>query len=613
MRFARLSTAGTLLALIGWGWLWLHPYYPPHEDVVLALYDTVSRGHLLFTISSPFLWGLLPLVVLLLWFLLQSTLRTGPTVRTTYGSAAYMRGIHARQRYGQQKQPLRLRLPALHLGKRRLFSRGARSSAPAPATLMLGTFQSVAIRLGERDQTENIILTAPVGAGKTSVIIVPNLLNEPGTRSLLVPDVKSELYRLTAGQVSQRHEIWRFAPAQATESLGYNPLAYIRGYEDAQELAHCWIENTGKSKDDFWPNAATKLLASTLMHLRVAEPAAPFSRVADILCGLSFEELQLLFQQSPSVEAREELASFFEYMGKNDKLVGALMTDIGTRFQLVRSVADVTARNDIDFRVMSERPIALYLSIPRRYAARYQPLLACFLMQAFLTWEEVAETSPGGRLPQTIIAYLDEFTNLGYIPNFSTYITTARHTRIALLLALQSFHQLDERYGRSVRETILANCKTHLLLPGAGLSECEYYSERIGDTTVQTTASARSRSGTAAWAASTYTTSWNTSETRRRLMTPEELRTLPPDKMLVLGASEAPLLVQTHPYFKNRQLARRVNLPIVRVQVSEETSVSPDAPTLAGDSGAPGASARIVNAAPDQHWHDDSPEEEWGG
>lgn len=572
MRNTRFLFASIGLALALWSWLWLRPYYNTHENVLIACYDMVARAHALFAPSSLFFWGELALVAALTWVLLRGSLAgSGLSGSKTFGQACPMHRHEAWKRYSNV--PLWARLPtSLRNRSSRLLSRW--SGRPAPALLTLGRYQGMVIRLSEQQQTENASVVGPVGAGKTSTLIIPNLLEEPGTRSLLISDVKSEGYRLTAGRISQRHEVWRFAPGNPQVSLSYNPLAAIQSYEDAQEFSRCWVENTGHSRDDFWPNTAIKMLTATVMHLRAAEPKAPFSRIGDIICGLSFGEIQLTFANSPSPEAQEEIVPFFEYMAMNEKLVASVMVDISTRFQLLRPFAAVTSRHDIDVRAMTQRPIALYLSIPRRYAARYQPLLACFMMQAFAAWEEIAEQSPTGRLPQGIVCYLDEFANLGFIPHFADYITTARHTGVSMLLAVQSFAQLDEKYGKAVKETILSNCKTHLVLPGAGLEETRYYSERIGDTTVRAVTTGQSRSGPAGWGPASYSTNWNTAEARRRLMTPEEIRTLPAQKMLVLGASAAPLIVTTLPYFQNRRLSRLVNLPVAHVQVTEEPASS---------------------------------------
>ena len=367
----------------------------------------------------------------------------------------------------------------------------------------------------------------------------------------LIPDVKKELVRLTAGYLSQFYEIQVFDPTDPANSLGYNPLAHIRNYDDCQEFAACWVDNTGKSKqEDFWANAAKTLLAATLMHLHVAEPSAPFSRVADILCISTFEQMKNLLQHSPAREVRNGTYSLFDYLALNPKTLGSLMTEMATRFELLKSetVQQVTASNEVSFKQMPERPIALFLSIPRRSAERFQPLSACFLLQMLTTWEERAEQSPTGRLPRGITCYMDEFPNLGYIPNFSGIISTARHTGVGLVLIMQSFNQLDEKYGVSVRKTILTNCMTHLLLPGAGQEECTYYSERVGRTTVQTTT--HSSRATGIWWTENSTTQ---GETGRPLFTPDELRTMQENNMFMMHATTAPMILDTLPYFKDRE------------------------------------------------------------
>jgi Type IV secretory pathway, VirD4 components len=169
--------------------------------------------------------------------------------------------------------------------------------------LILGKYKHCLISLTEKQQTQNILLTAPVGAGKTSSVIVPCILHESekGSKSMFISDVKGELFRITAGAVARTHKIVLFSPS--TLQGGYNPLAFVRNLEDAQELARCWIDNTGHSQEEFWNNVAQKILVATIMHLRRTEPLAPFSKIYDIL-QMPYQELKQLFLTSPS-EARE--------------------------------------------------------------------------------------------------------------------------------------------------------------------------------------------------------------------------------------------------------------------------------------------------------------------
>ena len=424
------------------------------------------------------------------------------------------------------------------------------------------------VSLSERQQESNILLTAPVGSGKSSGIIIPNLLRERGSRSLFISDVKGELLRVTGGAVSRYHKVYVFSPTKPLISHGYNPLTYVKTPEDAQDLAQCWISNTGQSQDDFWPNIAKKLMVAVILHLKATETEPAFSRVADLLCETPYDDLKAALIDSPSEKAKKEMKAFFEFMEKNERLIAGLMTDVGSRFQLLMSddVRAVTSRSEIDFQRMTERASALYLSIPRSGVERCQPLLATFVMQMFVSFEREAEKRKG-RLPRGMMCYLDEFANLGYIPGFGGYISTARSSGVAMLLAIQSFSQLDDRYGKAIKENILANTVNHLLLPGAGLEETQYYSERLGLTTITTESRSsthqpyRGGNQTTPMMMNSMSIGHTEGQSQRSLQTSDELRTMKKGTILFVNASSPAAMLRTIAYFKDRKLAKLADQP----------------------------------------------------
>ena len=424
--------------------------------------------------------------------------------------------------------------------------------------LLLGRYQGQSIGLSQKQQQENAVLTAPIGAGKTTLVILRNLLRETGLRSLFIADVKAELVRKAAGYLSEHYTVLVFAPGNAKLSNGYNPLKHVKRIADAQNLADCWIKNTGISRnDDFWMKATRRLFIAAVLHLRATEPDAPFSRLADILASTPYDEMKQILTTSLYGEARKEAIAAFSAMDKNERMAGGILADMGTRFDLMMDpdVKAATSYNDIDFAAMAVKPIALFLSIPPRDMERSQVLMATFIMQMFSEWSARAEKERTGQLPMAIECYLDEFANLGYIYGLTGHLTTMRHIGVGLLIVLQAFTQLDERYSLPIRKTVLTNCTTHLLLPGAGQDECEYYSARIGDTTVSTTTI--NTTGSGLLAARNYTQG----ETRRRLYTPDELRRMSEGTMLVLGASVQPMMVKATPWFKDSKTRDRADLP----------------------------------------------------
>jgi type IV secretion system protein VirD4 len=421
--------------------------------------------------------------------------------------------------------------------------------------LMLGHSGGTQIALSEQRQQEHVLITGTTGKGKTANILVPGLLREDGRRSLFILDVKHEQVRLTAGAVAERHTLWVVAPDDPAQSVGYNPLACIQSFEDAVDFGRCWVQNTGWAREPFYNDIAISLIAGVALHLRATEPAAPLSRLADLLVTQPFGKLYAELVKSLARPVKDAVAPQLHQLAKDEQLRGSVMTGLANRLLLLQSdaVRQVTSQHTVDFVHMVEQPTALYLAIPADAASRLKPLSACLLMQMFSTWLRLAAHSPQGRLSRQVVCYLDEFGNAGTIPQMGEHITMLRSVNVALILAVQNFAQLTLHYGMETAKTIRDNASTHVVLRGIGQDEAEFYSRRIGMTTV------KSRSQ---HAISSGERRQGELESARALITPDEIRTLPDGHMLVLADVAAPVRVRARPYYRDKRLARRANLPV---------------------------------------------------
>ncbi len=439
--------------------------------------------------------------------------------------------------------------------RRKAFEQGI---AP-PSKMYLGFYLHRLIVLDEERQESHVLLLAPTGAGKTSRIIVPALLNEFGHRSLFINDTKGELVDLTLGPLSAYHHCLVFAPTDPSSSHHYNPLAHVETMDDAEALATCLIENTGISREDFWNSAPKLLTAGAVLHLREIKPDAPFSDLIDILCGMDLDQVMRLLTKSPSELTRKIAASAMENLKRTDRLAGTIMVEMATHFFHFHnpSLRQVTATNDINFDRFIDEPTALFLSIPEGEADRLEPLSACLIMQMMNAIIRRANRSPGKKLPRHVAFYLDEFCNAGTIPRFTKRISTVRSRGIAFILAVSDFGQVREKYGENGRETILANTTTQIIFPGCGLQEARYYSEKSGDTTVATISN--TESGRSFGVAAHQT--WTQGETRRPLMTADEIRTMGKDEMLVFLGNLHPMKVRSTPYYEKDEYLSRVGIP----------------------------------------------------
>src|SRR5260370_25055657 len=193
------------LVLVVWLVIWLYPFvhpllqHPPKSGWLNALVHNLLTSQPQNLLSSPMPWVLLGVGGLML-LMMEIETRTRPL--DTHGSAH-----HATRRerrpfvHAPRCFPRLSGLPRVPQRLQSLPFPPAQRQAPE-ARLVLGTSHGKEISLSEKQQESNVILVAPIGAGKTARIVIPNLLEEPGSRSLLISDVKGELVRITAVRAS---------------------------------------------------------------------------------------------------------------------------------------------------------------------------------------------------------------------------------------------------------------------------------------------------------------------------------------------------------------------------------------------------------------------------
>lgn len=455
---------------------------------------------------------------------------------------------------------------------------------PPQSYVQLGRSQRTGkpILLSETDQEHGVLVAAPPGTGKTTGIIYQGMYREEGHRSVFAIDPKQEIERDTAGWLAQHHRILSFAPLEPARSARYNPLAHITSYLDAKAFATSWIANTGRPEDSgsFWTNAESILLTAAVLHLLATSSEPPALAALARLLHQPFGQLADTLTHSASADAHESAAQFFAYMRQAGETAAGVMLGLVPRFDLLTDpgIRAVTAANEVNFTAMTDptaQPTALYLSIPDYAARDLQPLSAQLISQMFTAWIAAANQS-GGKLRRPIVAYLDEFTNAGYIPDFHRYISMCRARRIALIICVQSFAQLRAAYGPDHTQTILTSTATHVVFPRIGQQEARFYSDRIGQTTVQATSQSRRHRNTPG-----SLLDFDTDESEAihltgvPLIRPEELVYLPDGELVVLTKDTHPLRLRRVRSFEDTK------------EIQERARLTYTAPPRPGDSPAP--------------------------
>ena len=110
-------------------------------------------------------------------------------------------------------------------------------------------------------------------------------------------------------------------------------------------------------------------------------------------------------------------------------------------------------------------------------------LVSILYSQLFNLLCELADNVYGGRLPIHVRCLLDEFANIGKIPQFEKLIATIRSREISASIILQSKSQLKALYKDSA-DTIEGNADCTLFLGGKEKTTLKELEEILGKETI---------------------------------------------------------------------------------------------------------------------------------
>lgn len=411
---------------------------------------------------------------------------------------------------------------------------------------------------------KNILVVGGSGTGKSACYIKPNILQKLG--SYVITDPKGELYRETSQYLKNNGYVIRTLNLVNPEySDRYNPLAHIRTYSDVDIIADTIVKAgkaSGSSADPFWDDTAKMLLKACIYYVIsvLPEEERNLSSCLNIVRQGGADES--IFDKLFIDELKPEHPGRKEYEGIR---VGADKTKQSIAISLVSKLSDfdtpsmqkVTTQNDVDFEELGNRKVALYVITPAERST-YDYILTIFFSQMIQIMYSQADRN-GGTLDNQVYFLMDEFANIGQIPDFHKKLSTTRSLGISMSIVVQSLDQLESLY-KDTYENIIGNCDTHLFLGSQSIKTCEYFSKSLGQKTIKFQSKSiskdkdeRTRQGV----------SFNEQRQGRELMTVDELKRLPSDEEVILVRGLKPIKTRKAWYFKyhpERDNARRFEI-----------------------------------------------------
>jgi len=184
-----------------------------------------------------------------------------------------------------------------------------------------------------------------------------------------------------------------------------------------------------------------------------------------------------------------------------------------------------TSANEMDFEHFTDRPTALFVKSPDEKETRHT-LVSMIILQLYKQLVATANKYTNLELPRQVYFMLDEFGNLPKINKFDSIITVGRSRRITLILVVQSYTQVNIKYGDAIADTLKSNCNIHIYLGTTDQKTKEEFSSRCGQTSVKTTSTSENKGKDGGKSVSTSTAS-------RPLIYPDELGLMPDDHVIV--------------------------------------------------------------------------------
>ncbi len=389
--------------------------------------------------------------------------------------------------------------------------------------------------------------------------VKPNLLQ--ANCSYVITDPSGELLE-TMGSYLERmgYEVRVFNLVQMDHSFCYNPFHYIRDDNGVLTMITALIKNTtpeGKSSNDpFWEKAETALLQALCFFLQSeCNPEdRNFTNVMKLLRCAEVREgqedydstLDIMFKdlkaKDPEHIAVRQYAVFKQAAGKTAQSILVSCSVRLTVFNM-QSIANLTGTDSVDLASIGDRKVALFCITPTADTT-FNFLVAMMYTQLFETLYHHAETGcKGKRLPVHVRFLLDEFANVGTIPDFPQKLSTMRKYEISCSIIIQALSQLKAMY-KDDWEVLVGNCDSRLFLGGADETTLKYISNSLGKETIRAISNSRSWSKQGSY-------SQNFNKTGRELMTEYELSVMPNNNCVLFIRGEHPFFCTKYPLEKH--------------------------------------------------------------
>jgi type IV secretion system protein VirD4 len=347
-------------------------------------------------------------------------------------------------------------------------------------------------------RNKNILVIGGSGSGKTRFFVKPNLMQMHS--SYVVTDPKGTVL-VECGKMLKRgkYKIKVLNTINFAKSMHYNPFAYIRSEKDILKLVNTIIVNTKgegqQSGEDFWVKAEKLYYTALIAYIWYEAPQEEqnFAMLIDMIDASEAREddenfknaIDLLFEELEADKPNHfAVRQYKKYKLAAGKTAKSILISCGARLAPfdIKELRDLMEYDELELDTLGEEKTALFVIISDTDAT-FNFVVSIMYSQLFNLLCDKADDVYNGRLPVHVRMLLDEFANIGQIPQFEKLIATIRSREISASIILQSKSQLKAIYKDNA-DTIEGNCDTTLFLGGKEKTTLKELAEVLGKETI---------------------------------------------------------------------------------------------------------------------------------
>jgi type IV secretion system protein VirD4 len=432
------------------------------------------------------------------------------------------------------------------------LSEARRAGLAAKSGIILG-------RLNGQTMVSNdpghVLIVGPTRTGKGVSFVIPNGLVWPG--SMVTLDIKSEnMKSFGAARAAKGDAVFVFAPGSAS-SHRYNPLDYVRpGPEMATDCANIasFLVVTGSVENE-WTLAARKTVAALLgyvmtsVHFEKARHIRSAVRVISTGHDIADVIRTIVATENDASVPSWVLDAFNQFVAIPDRTRGSVMFNVNNAFAPWDSplICAATETSDFDIRELRRKRMSIFIGSPLADLESYRPLIRILFQQIH---DVLMRNLPGADEPHQVLLLLDEFYALGRMSSLASKIAVSAGYGFRMAIVLQNISQLDETYGKAMRETLVAGAALKLFVAINDNETARYVSDALGTFTATHT--------TKMMGAGLSHSRVSLGHMAAPLRRPQELTRMPKDKSILLVANARPFELGKLYFFRDRQMRKLI-------------------------------------------------------